>query len=246
MSNTSLQDAAYAWLSNKLVAGDLWPGELLNIDILAEESGTSSVPMRDAVRRLAAEQAIVIEPQRGTWVRLHSVEEFAEITRLRCHLERIAIGDGIRSMPSERQAAVAAIFDDLIHATKTSTPDECLEINRRALFSIFVEANLPTTLLIIEMLWRRVGPLLGYYSKSSEFSPSVERILELKDAVLSRDPQRGGDVRVEEISAVSRAIVRQYETLILAVGERNASRSVLLRKRTGTKRRAIVSEQANK
>lgn len=49
-------------------------------------------------------------------------------------------------------------------------------------------------------------------------------------------------MRVEEISAVSRAIVRQYETLILAVGERNASRSTLLRKRTGAKRRAIVSE----
>ena len=218
MSNTSLQDAAYAWLSNKLIAGDLWPGELLNIDILAEESGTSSVPMRDAVRRLAAEQAIVIEPQRGTWVRHHSVEEFAEITRIRCHLERIATGDGIRSMPSERQAAIAANLDELVRATKTLSPNECLEINRRALFSIFVEANLPTTLLIIEMLWRRVGPLLGYYAKSSEFSPSVERILEFKDAILSRDAQRGGEVRVEEITAVSRSIVRQYETLIFAVG----------------------------
>lgn len=244
MSNASLQDVAYSWVSNKLIAGDLWPGELLNIDVLADESGTSSVSMRDAVRRLAAEQAIVIEPQRGTWVRHHSVEEYAELTRLRCHVERVATEDGIRSMPAERQAAIAANLDDLVRATQTSTPDECLAINRKVMFSIFAESNLPTTFFIIEMLMRRVGPLLGYYVKSGEFSPSVERILAFRDAILSRDAQRGGEVRAEEITAVSRIIVRQYDTLILAVGERNAKRSVLMRKRTGTKRRGIVSEQA--
>lgn len=55
-------------LAERIVSGQLEPGARLRQDHVAEEFGTSHVPVREAFRRLEAQGLAVSEPRRGVRV----------------------------------------------------------------------------------------------------------------------------------------------------------------------------------
>jgi DNA-binding GntR family transcriptional regulator len=59
---------------------------------LQQALGTSSMPVRDAVSRLAAEKALEVRPNRWILVPSLSRERLEEITSIRCVLEGFAAG----------------------------------------------------------------------------------------------------------------------------------------------------------
>jgi DNA-binding GntR family transcriptional regulator len=60
-----LTDQIYDVLRERIVDGDLAPGQRLNIDALAAELGASNIPIREALARLASEKLAVQEPYKG-------------------------------------------------------------------------------------------------------------------------------------------------------------------------------------
>ncbi len=62
--NGSLHDDIYAALRQALIIGDLVPGQAFSIRSLAERFGTSLIPVRDALKRLVAEHALTMLPNR--------------------------------------------------------------------------------------------------------------------------------------------------------------------------------------
>ncbi len=81
-----------AELRADLMAGRLWPGTELQQAGLAERFAVSRIPIRDALRILAAEGLVVIEPNRGATVIALSASEIGELYDLRLLLE----GDCLR------------------------------------------------------------------------------------------------------------------------------------------------------
>ncbi|AWB33389.1 GntR family transcriptional regulator [Orrella marina] len=55
-------------LRARLINGTLAPGSKLNERVLCEELNVSRTPLREAIRKLAAQGLLVIEPRRGTFV----------------------------------------------------------------------------------------------------------------------------------------------------------------------------------
>ena len=55
-------------LADRIVAGEIGPGERLRQDRIAEEFGASHVPVREAFRRLEAQGLAISEPRRGVRV----------------------------------------------------------------------------------------------------------------------------------------------------------------------------------
>ena len=69
----SVVDLAYAAIRERIVAGELARGERLHQEDLAVELGVSRTPVREALRRLAAERAEDISPpDEGLMARLRS------------------------------------------------------------------------------------------------------------------------------------------------------------------------------
>ena len=64
----TVQERVYAILRDKLMRGGFAPGQKLKIAELAGAFGTSSMPVRDALNRLAAERAVESLPNRGVRV----------------------------------------------------------------------------------------------------------------------------------------------------------------------------------
>ena len=78
-------------LADRIVTGQLDPGTKLRQDHIAEEFGTSHVPVREAFRRLEAQGLAVSEPRRGVRVASFDLKEVREVAQMRAALEVLAL-----------------------------------------------------------------------------------------------------------------------------------------------------------
>src|SRR5438270_3954541 len=62
-----LSDRAYAALRDRLVALQIPPGAPIDEETLTGELGVGRTPVREAIRRLALQGLVVVDPRRGTF-----------------------------------------------------------------------------------------------------------------------------------------------------------------------------------
>ena len=62
-NGTSLSDQVYAYLTNKIITGELKFGDRLNIKEIASRLQVSSMPIRDAIKRLEQDRVVVVNPR---------------------------------------------------------------------------------------------------------------------------------------------------------------------------------------
>ena len=74
-------------IRERIVAGRFAPGERLAEEPLSEALGVSRMPVREALRLLAAEGIIVLEPRRGASVSSYTPEQVQELVDVRATLE---------------------------------------------------------------------------------------------------------------------------------------------------------------
>ncbi len=77
-------------IRDAIATGEFSVGARLRQDALAARFGVSRTPVREALRKLQAEGAIVIEPRRGAVVRRPLPREIREAYRVRAELEGLA------------------------------------------------------------------------------------------------------------------------------------------------------------
>ncbi|MGN6244883.1 MAG: GntR family transcriptional regulator [Motilibacteraceae bacterium] len=80
-------DEAYESLRASILGGEVAPGERLGEVELAEQLGVSRTPVREALRRLAADGLVEVLPNRGARVAQWTTEDLEEIYDLRAMLE---------------------------------------------------------------------------------------------------------------------------------------------------------------
>jgi DNA-binding GntR family transcriptional regulator len=88
----SLAEKAYLYLRRKILSGELPAGIPLSEASIARELGNSRTPLREAIRRLAAEGFLRHIPNRGSMVVEFSKRDIAELYELREALETYAVG----------------------------------------------------------------------------------------------------------------------------------------------------------
>ena len=76
-------------IRERILDGTLAPGDRLVEARLSEEFGVSRVPVREALRALAADGMVTIEPRRGASVTTYSPELIRELVEVRATLEAL-------------------------------------------------------------------------------------------------------------------------------------------------------------
>jgi len=87
----TLSDQVYQRLRDAIIDGRLASGQWLRQEALANELGTSQLPVREAIRRLAAEGLAVRIPYRGVQVVEYSPEDIIDMFNVRLVLESMAV-----------------------------------------------------------------------------------------------------------------------------------------------------------
>ncbi len=109
----SLSDEVYSYLESELVSGKLKYGDTLNIKQLAQQLGVSTIPIRDALKRLEHEEVVVIQPRSSCYVAIPSQKDVLDAFELREMIEMHAIRSIYRKVSPGELAGLDEIIEKM-------------------------------------------------------------------------------------------------------------------------------------
>lgn len=151
----------YAAMKQALMRGQYTPGQKITIRGVASALGTSATPVREAIRRLAAEGAL--EHLRSGTARLPALtrERLAELTEVRVALESLATRHAARRMTEADIAHLETLQLDLAEARDRKDYETYLAKNEAFHFGYYRCSQMPNLLRAIESMWLQSGPYLS-------------------------------------------------------------------------------------
>src|SRR5947208_8008217 len=105
-----LVDQAFQRLRKDVLIGSFAAGAKLKVEELQAAYGFSSSPLREALSRLTQEGLVRADERRGFRVAPLSVEDLADITRMRLMLDVPALGEAIQHGDDAWEAAIVAAY----------------------------------------------------------------------------------------------------------------------------------------
>lgn len=147
------QETVLRELRADIVAGVLRPGDQVVQESLAARYGVSRVPLREALKILEGEGLVVYYPHRGYFVMELSVDDLAEVYRLRSILEAEAIAHAVPQLTSLDCDALADLLAQVDAAGERGDISALAEANRRFHFAIFDAAGMPRLSRVLHQLW---------------------------------------------------------------------------------------------
>lgn len=155
---STLQDGVYQQLRHALMTGLFDPGQTLTVAVLAEGCRVSQMPVREALRRLAAEKAVEIAASGSARVPAVSPARLADLCRARREVEGFAAELAAAQVTAAGLAAVEAAA--AAHAAARGDLLALLAHNRDFHFALYRASGSEVLTGIIETLWLRFGPYM--------------------------------------------------------------------------------------
>lgn len=106
-------ERAYLELRDRIVTLRLVPGTVLREDELMRELEIGRTPLREAVKRLALENLVTVQPRRGTFVTSVEAADIVNIAEVRAELEGYAAELAAVRMTDEARVAAAALLQEV-------------------------------------------------------------------------------------------------------------------------------------
>lgn len=154
----NLNSAVYGTLCDALIQGRFQPGDRLKIRDLAEQFGTSVTPIRDAILRLASDEAIVFRSPRDIRIPGLSESRYREIRSIRIRLEGLAAETAAQVATSADIDVLERILRENELAIDAGDRLKGTELNQAFHFMLPQIAGLPVLNGILRRLWLQMGP----------------------------------------------------------------------------------------
>lgn len=158
----TLGQRVYRGLRDFLMAGQLQPGQKLTLRELAAALNVSPMPVREAVRHLAAEGALEVLPNRRIRVPVITKARFRELLRIRVSIEGLAVEEATRRIRMDDVDRMEELNRQFAAEMQRRQADgvKLWRINKDIHFIMYEAADMPKLLPIIEGLWLQIGPVL--------------------------------------------------------------------------------------
>lgn len=163
IAHPTLSQRVYHDLRELLLAGQVLPGQRLTLKGLADALGTSAMPIREALRQLAAEGALEILPNKSVRVPLMTQARFRELLQIRLQLEGLAVEQAVTAITATELAQVEELHEQLCIEMRRQLPNTALivQLNKQLHFAVYASCRMPVLLSMIESLWLQVGPIVN-------------------------------------------------------------------------------------
>ncbi len=197
----SMVEQACEILRERIRLGDIPPGTRLRQEVLAEELGVSRTPLREAMRLLAADGLVVLEPNRGA-----VVAELSHDDRVAFWEARLALEPAAAHMGAQRRAAsgVAAMEAAIADQRASMVGDQGFAANRAFHLALVASAGNPHLDRFAEALWVRAVGAAIYATQASDNSvvaAYADQHAAILAAITSGDADRAESLTREHILA---------------------------------------------
>jgi DNA-binding GntR family transcriptional regulator len=191
-----------------IVRGAIAPGVHLGQMDLAQRFSASRVPVREALKLLAAEGLLIHDPNRGFFVTLLSSEEARQLYRLR-HLIEAELLETLTWPTTEQVTDLEAPIEELERLLEAGKRLEWSVAHRefhRAVFDLSPEKVLVREIIRLWMLTDRYRSLLPTPQRDSNGGGAQDE-RDLLDALVVKDRERLLDVFEKDRTQVERMLL---------------------------------------
>jgi len=197
----------YLILRGELMVGEFSPGEPISLRTLARRLGTSAMPVREAVNRLIAEQALQMMPNRQVIVPFMSRHKFEELWRVRQMLESMAAEGACAHLDDGVLEELEHLHMRAMEALQQAAPRPILSTNKDFHFRLYQASHSEVLLPMIEGLWMQMGPFmrLSLEAKTARWDGSHH--VEILEALRTGDAVAVRRAVHEDISSMAEIIV---------------------------------------
>ena len=192
IAHATLSEHAYVQIRLALMSGRFEPGEKLTIRGLSSQLGISPTPIREALRRLAAEHGIEIAPNRYIRVPIMSAKELRELREIRTLLEGLATERSVPLLSDEDIAALKKHDATIRKLREKGAVKPIISNIQQFHFRIYSGSDMPSLVRMIESLWLRTAPYVNLlfpgYSRieRGNLRAMILTAVERRDAVSAR------------------------------------------------------------
>ncbi len=196
----TLNERVYDELRRAIVSGRFTPGTTLTLRGLAAMVGTSEMPVRDAVRRLVVERALLSLPNRTVVVPTLSEAEFREICEIRLQLETLATRCATKHLQDKDIKALKTTLKAMAGA---KTHAQYLKLNQEFHFRIYAAAQRPLLFALIESIWMQTGPLLNVVELGAGKTEAKSHHSDVVDALSKGDADAAAEAIAADINGAA-------------------------------------------
>lgn len=212
IDHENLSRTVYLALCDAITKGQFRSGDRLKIRDIAAQLGTSVTPVRDAILRLAHDDAVVFRSARDIRIPHLSKARYLEIRSIRLKLEGLAAENAARLVTDEDIAQLEAIVKSNEEALARGDFIRGAELNQAFHFRIMQIARMPVLSGVIQRIWLQMGPVIadayieGGRSMIEHHYPVIEA-LKRRDpdaaaATIMNDLIKGGQAVYDRVSAL--------------------------------------------
>lgn len=150
-----LTDQVYAVIRRAILNGEMPAGTRLRVRDLAEQVGTSVMPVREAIRRLEESGLAERSPHKGAVVRGLTLAELAHVYDVRRLLEVEAARLGAQRISPEEAAMMQAEYELMCTALAERRVIAYLDHDEALLTILYAAAGNPVLLQVIRTMWNQ-------------------------------------------------------------------------------------------
>jgi GntR family transcriptional regulator, rspAB operon transcriptional repressor len=123
IQTSSLVDQVYEYLLEKIIFNELSYGDRLSIKELSEALGISTMPVRDAIKRLEYDRVVEVKPRSSCSIRVPDKKETTAVYELREALELFAIRKFLDNFDPSRLTALEQITKKMKQVSSIRNPE---------------------------------------------------------------------------------------------------------------------------
>jgi len=183
----TLQERVYRQLSDLILDGEIAPGRLVKIQALAEAFGVSAMPVREALKRLTAANALTVVSGRSIGIPPLSVERLEDLRKVRIEIESIAAEWATTNIDDDGIEALKSELSKMEAATAAGDVKGYLRANHAFHFIVYGAAGSESLLSIIESLWLQISPYFNLLHGSGNYSASNAQHETMLNAIRAGD-----------------------------------------------------------
>ncbi len=154
VKHATAAEAATSVLFEAICDGSIAPGAHLRLQELADQLQLSVMPIREAIRRLAAMELVDLEPHKGARVRPVSLKDLRDTYETRFVLEGSAVRASSQRFTAEAEQAARSALDDRARFLQSGEHKLARDAHERFHFSLYEACDNGWLLSSILPPWR--------------------------------------------------------------------------------------------
>jgi GntR family carbon starvation induced transcriptional regulator len=213
MTESTLANQCYDSLKEAIIRGTFTPGEKLQIEKLKAFLKVGPTPIREALSRLAMTSLVVIQANRGFFVRKVDQEEVSDVYTIFGEIERLALNRAIDKGDTAWEARILAALHQLSVIENGPAPidfSQWVHLNYEFHYAMVSACDSACLLKIREDLYQQLDRFcfLSALINESELSVNHQDHVKIAQAVIGRDKEKAFSLMAKHLDGAMHQIMR--------------------------------------